>query len=91
MHHPAQNYDNLLLCFNCYKSTKIHNHYYILMKKLFCFIAVLSNKKYCLHMHRERATFSLIDIFGNEINIYRIALLNDYFTFFLVGHINIKI
>ena len=62
------------------------------MKKLFCFIAVLSNKKYCLHMHRERATFSLIDIFGNEINIYRIALLNDYFTFcFLVGLIDTEI
>ena len=42
-------------------------------------------------MHWEQATFSLIDTFGNEINIYHIALLNDYFTFFLVGHVNIKV
>ena len=43
-------------------------------------------------MRWERATFSLIDTFGNEINIYRIALLNNYFTFrFLVGQTNIEI
>ena len=43
-------------------------------------------------MRRERATFSLIDTLGNEINIYCIALLNDYFTFrFLVGQTNIEI